>query len=166
MEYEIGEKVVVYGAPGVGVVEALTKKRINGKPKKCLQIRFPITQGGAFLAIDLLADNMRPLASQAEAEHALKILRGTEVDESLKITPDETSPVYEKGTLEHRARILRKMYAQPEKPYSLKVGIYEFQGLVLEEIAVILDLPLNSLEQEMADCYHTGLLASNHLRIE
>lgn len=104
---------------------------------------------------------IRKLASREEAERDLQTLRG-ECPPAAGGKPREVRQERERilrtGTRSERAACLRVMYggSTPASDSAL-AAICAFEDLVLEEIALALEIPRSELEGEMRSRYPTSI---------
>ena len=100
-------------------------------------------------------DRLRPMASHAEAQQALKTLHGetSDVGSGLESATSSRAVAVLEQDLEQHVQFLRELYALPDLDDPQRTAVLTFEALVLAEISVVLERPYEALRADMRERY-------------
>jgi hypothetical protein len=157
--FRVGQQVFLSSA-GLGRVVEYAGRDASGKPG-------PLAAGAppAFYVVEVedavacvpidLSQSLRERVDPGAAAQMLEVLRGAPVPPpSLEPVLERGKKVVHSGTPPEHAQLLRELYAMPVPlSESIASGLAFISGLVLPEIASVLELDLTELTAEMRHRY-------------
>lgn len=149
--YKQGDHVIYLRC---AVAKIAGREMMEAASEKCECLTLDLPSGAkVFVPLRSAETMLRPLASRAEAETDLEILRqeGVEADNrAQRQRQEDQDRILRSGTRIEVASLLRRLYAKktPATETQMK-AIRTIEGLVLDEIALVLGLSRGDLEAEM-----------------
>jgi RNA polymerase-interacting CarD/CdnL/TRCF family regulator len=130
------------------------------KVKDAASYLLEVEEGGrAQVAFEQAEHLLRPLIDAEEARTILKVLRAKEPGgdlSKLKVTAviERSTRISEEGTPSEQAQFLRDLYAiEAPLTESQELSIITYERLVLPEVALALDQPLEKIRDELRGRY-------------
>ena len=151
--FQLGD-LIVCTPHGVGKIVGVEEK---GSAGSCFILLFG-NGLKVFLPVNSADKMIRRLASKDEAERDLEILRSSDHAPIASRKPrevrEERTRILRSGSRTERATALRALYATGTPPTDANASaIRAFEDLVLEEIALVLNIPRTDLDNEMRERY-------------